>query len=145
MNPRAASVGALVLMVAGIVSMFLRRELFAWNVAGITVQAAAVCLMIWARLVFGLRSFHAAANPTSGGLVMTGPYRFIRHPIYAAICYFVWAGAIAHHSLTAIVGAVLVTTGAAIRMVAEERLLVGMYPQYEVYRRRTRRVVPFVF
>jgi len=44
--------------------------------------------MLWARLTFGGRSFHAGANPTAGGVVTTGPYRFVRHPIYAAILYF---------------------------------------------------------
>jgi protein-S-isoprenylcysteine O-methyltransferase Ste14 len=42
-----------------------------------------------ARVTFGRRSFHAAANPTAGGLVTTGPYRLIRHPIYTAACLFV--------------------------------------------------------
>ena len=50
--------------------------------------------MVAARITFGRRSFHAAANPTEGGLVTTGPYAYIRHPIYAAILYFVWAGAL---------------------------------------------------
>ena len=79
---------------------------------GIAVQAAAIVLMVWARLTFGRRSFHAAANPTSGGLVTSGPYRFVRHPIYAAACYFVWAGALDHRSLTAVLGALLLTAGA---------------------------------
>ena len=29
-----------------------------------------------------------------GGLVTTGPYRYVRHPIYAAATYFAWAGAL---------------------------------------------------
>ena len=101
--------------------------------------------MVWARVTFGRRSFHAAANPTSGGLVQTGPYAYIRHPIYAAATYFVWAGAIDHHTAPAVAGAALLTVGAFGRMLAEEHLLVGMYPAYAAYRERTRRIVPFVF
>ena len=100
--------------------------------------------MVWARVTFGRRSFHAAANPTSGGLVQTGPYAYIRHPIYAAATYFVWAGAIDHHTPTAIAGAALVTIGAFGRMLAEEHLLVAKYPAYAAYRQRTRRILPFV-
>ena len=131
-------------MIVGIVLLFLRQALFARSLPAIAVQVAAVCLMIWARVVFGRRSFHAAANPTGGGLVTTGPYHYIRHPIYAAATYFVWAGALDHHTLGAVVGAALLTAGAALRMYAEEQLLTGMYPQYSAYRSRTARIVPFL-
>jgi hypothetical protein len=52
-------------------------------------EAAAMALMLWVRVTFDRRSFHAVANPTEGGLVTTGPYRFVRHPIYTAVCLFV--------------------------------------------------------
>ena len=131
-------------MVAGIVLAFSRHALLASGVVGIAVQIGAVCLMIWARLVFGRRSFHAAANPTSGGLVTTGPYRFVRHPIYAAATYFVWAGALENRVPMAMVGALLVTAGAGLRMFAEERLLNTMYPHYQAYASHTARIVPFL-
>jgi protein-S-isoprenylcysteine O-methyltransferase Ste14 len=101
-------------------------------------------LMLWARLTFGIRSFHGTANPTAGGLVTTGPYRYIRHPIYAAILYFLWAGIAAHPSLITVAVGLLATAFTAVRIAAEEKLLVAMYPDYEAYARVTKRVVPFV-
>jgi len=131
-------------MVVGLAWLISRREVLARSGVGIAVQALAIVLMIAARLTFGRRSFHAAANPTAGGLVTTGPYRFWRHPIYSAVLYFVWAAALDHHSASAISAAALVTTGALIRMYAEETLLVTVYPEYAAYRARTARVIPFV-
>lgn len=150
MNPSAAgglrlqSVLAFALMVTGLVWLILRDELVARSPAAMAVQAAAVLLMIAARITFGRRSFHAAANPTAGGLVTSGPYRFWRHPIYAAVLYFVWSTALAHRSASAVTAALLVTIGAAVRMYAEETLLVKTYPDYAAYRARTARVIPFV-
>jgi protein-S-isoprenylcysteine O-methyltransferase Ste14 len=54
--------------------------------------------VIWARVAFGRRSFHLAANPTEGGLVTTGPYRLIRHPIYTGVCLVAGAEVLAHLS-----------------------------------------------
>jgi protein-S-isoprenylcysteine O-methyltransferase Ste14 len=144
MSLKWASILALGPMVAGLVWLIERHEIIARSAPAIAVQVAAVVLMIAARITFGSRSFHAAANPTKGGLVTTGPYRWFRHPIYAAILYFCWSTALDHHSAPAILAAVIVTIGAAVRMHAEETLLVGMYPEYVAYRARTARVVPFV-
>ncbi len=111
----------------------------------ITIQILAVLLMTWARLTFGLRSFHAAANPTSGGLVTRGPYRWLRHPIYSAVLYFVWAGVAAHPSASSILVASLASAMLVVRMVGEESLLREIYPEYAEYARHTARVLPFVF
>jgi protein-S-isoprenylcysteine O-methyltransferase Ste14 len=131
-------------MIVGLAWLMLRHEILARSGVGIAVQALAIVLMIAARLTFGRRSFHAAANPTAGGLVTTGPYRFWRHPIYAAVLYFMWAAALDYHSAPAISAATLATIGALVRMYAEETLLVTTYPDYAAYRARTARVIPFV-
>jgi protein-S-isoprenylcysteine O-methyltransferase Ste14 len=138
------SVIAFVISVLALLTLIARGSLFAQGWLPIAIQIGAVCLMIWARLTFGLRSFHAAANPTSGGLITRGPYRFIRHPIYASVIYFVWAGVLSHLSLINVCLGIIVTAGLIIRLRSEERLLLGMYPEYADYASRTKRIVPFV-
>lgn len=145
MSLKWPSVAAFGLMVAGLFWLIVRGEVLGRSGVTLAVQAMAVLLMVAARLTFGMRSFHAAATTTAGGLVTRGPYRWLRHPIYASILYFVWAAAIDHRSLESLGAAVLVTLGAAIRMYAEERFLRGAYPEYAAYSARTARVVPFVF
>jgi len=138
------SVLAFALMVAGMGWLIARHEVIARTALAAAVQLAAVALMIAARVTFGRRSFHAAANPTAGGLVTTGPYRLLRHPIYAAILYFTWSTALEHHSSQAIAAASMIAVGAVIRMLAEEALLLRTYPEYADYSARTARVIPFV-
>jgi protein-S-isoprenylcysteine O-methyltransferase Ste14 len=136
------SLAGLGAMLAALLGLWEMRSLFSPNPVVIGLQLAAVLLMIWARVTFGLRSFHAAANPTAGGLIMSGPYHFIRHPIYASICLFLWAGVMGHFSLLAFSLGALGTAGAVVRMLCEEHLLVKQYPEYRKYAIQTRRLLP---
>ncbi len=142
---KLASVIGLLMAVAALAALILQRSLFAVGVIAVTVQVLAALLMVWARLTFRLRSFHAAANPTEGGLVTSGPYRFLRHPIYAAVLYFTWAGVLTHPSVNSVAIGILASAGLAIRMVAEERLVTERYPEYAAYAASTKRIIPFVF
>ena len=141
---RNTSLAALAVAVCGIAFLVLKNKIISSNPAGIVVQVLAVGLMLWARVVFGKRSFHAGANPTEGGLVTHGPYRFLRHPIYAAIIYFVWAGVVSDPSAEAIAAAVVVALCLIIRMLLEEHFLVAAYPEYKEYSRRAKRLIPFL-
>jgi len=142
---KAASILGYLIMVAGLAGLLATNSLFSASPIVIGLQVAAVGLMIWARITFGGRSFHAGAEPTEGEVVTSGPYRFIRHPIYTAVVLFAFAGAGAHLSPVAAGLALLILAGALIRIFLEERLLVARYPAYADYAARTRRMVPFVF
>jgi protein-S-isoprenylcysteine O-methyltransferase Ste14 len=141
---RAVSIIGLVLMVVPIIFLFRMEALLCADPIGITVQILAVALMIWARVAFGRRSFHAAGDPTEGGLVTTGPYHFVRHPIYASVLYFVWAGVVTHGSLGGVALGILCVAGAAMRMAIEEKLVRERYPEYAEYAERVKRVIPFL-
>lgn len=139
------SLGALLLMVAAMLGLLATHSLFSPSPVAIVVQCAGAALMIWARVTFGSRSFHASANATAGGLVTTGPYRFIRHPIYTAACLIGFAGVFAHMSpVNALLGGALFV-GALGRMLCEERLVADRYPEYRQYAKVTKRMVPYVF
>lgn len=131
-------------MVGAVVGLYRIGALLSTRPAAIAVQAGAVALFLWARWTFGVRSFHPAANPTEGGIVSSGPYRWLRHPIYAAILLFASAGVASRPSWAAAGLGALLLAGALVRALAEEKLLVERYPEYRDYARRTRRFVPFV-
>ncbi len=144
MEPKHSSIVGLAIATIAIVSLVFHESLFAADPVGITIQVLAALLMLWARLTFGRRSFHASAIPTEGGLMTTGPYRFLRHPIYAAILYFVWIGVTSHFSMLSCVFGIAVTIGLTIRMLAEEHLVAEKYPEFTEYAARTKRVIPFI-
>jgi protein-S-isoprenylcysteine O-methyltransferase Ste14 len=139
------SVSGYVLMVAGLLLLYFNYGLFSFSPVVIALQATAILLMVWARITFKARSFHLSATPTEGGLVTTGPYKFIRHPIYASVLLFVWSGAVGNWSVKNALLGCLVFAGAFMRIVCEESLVRARYPEYQQYAEKTKRLIPYVF
>ncbi len=136
---------ATLIAVTCIVCLFFLGSLFGRDPVSIGLQIAAVVLMLWARRVFGGRSFHFTASPTEGGLVTRGPYAYIRHPIYSAVILFLWAGVLYGLSPLPLLLRIIATGAMLVRVFSEERLLRAEYPEYAEYAGRTKRIIPFVF
>jgi protein-S-isoprenylcysteine O-methyltransferase Ste14 len=143
LNLRSASLAGYFILVVALFILAMERSIIATGYVLLIIQFLAITLMIWARITFGRRSFHAGANPTEGGLVTTGPYAFIRHPIYASILYFLWAGVFSHLSVINLLLAAIGTVGVSVRIYAEEHFLMLQYPEYAGYATRIKRVIPF--
>jgi protein-S-isoprenylcysteine O-methyltransferase Ste14 len=142
---RYGSIAGFLIGVCGLVYLILTDSILSPLPAVTAIQCASFALMIWARITFGRRSFHAAANPTEGGLVQSGSYKYWRHPIYASVTYFAWASALSHFSLMTFLAGCAVTAGLFVRMLLEEKLLRRKYPEYEEYMKRTGRFIPGVW
>ncbi len=132
-------------MIGGLIALAATRNLFSSSPLVISLQAEAFLLFVWARVTFGRRSYHVVADPTEGGLVTRGPYRYIRHPIYAAMCLFACAGLAGHWSWTAGLWRGLVLASAVIRIICEETLVAARYLAYAQYKTTTWRLVPFLY
>jgi len=142
---KVISMLGLIVMIGALVGLYKIGVLFTAQPIAIALQLFAIGLMMWARITFGRRSFHAAANPTAGGLVTTGPYGFIRHPIYTAACLFGWAAIVVHWSWPSVALGILLLLGALVRMTCEEHLVKQKYPEYTEYAKVTKRMVPYLF
>jgi protein-S-isoprenylcysteine O-methyltransferase Ste14 len=141
---KPGSILGYLIAVAGLLYLIFRHYIISENPFTIIIQFLSVMLMFWARITFRARSFHLTANTTEGGLVTGGPYRWIRHPIYASIIYFCWACLISFPHADAILAVLSITGGLFIRMLLEEKALNKTYPEYPEYSKRTKRVIPYV-
>src|SRR5262245_4310900 len=95
----AISTVAFAAAAGGVAVLVLTNGIVGRGIPAIATQVFAIALTIWARITFGLRSFHAAANPTKGALVTNGPYRYMRNPIHSAGLLAVGAGVATNWSL----------------------------------------------
>ena len=123
MNLKIISICAFVIAVLGLLFLIKKEYIFSGNPVTISIQICSVILMIWARITLGFRSFHASANTTKGELVTNGPYRWWRHPIYAAVIYFSAATIISYPFIETIIAVGVIIGGLFIRMILEEKFL----------------------
>lgn len=121
----------------------------AWPVqaAGLAGYAAALAVNLWALRANRFYSSAVRLQADRGQTaVTTGPYRFVRHPGYAATITAVVAGGLAFGSWVALVPALGFVALFVRRTVLEDRMLVAELPGYAEYAGRVRgRLVPGVF
>lgn len=78
-------------------------------------------------------------------LVTSGPYKYVRHPIYAGLLLAIYGTALVANLLWLIV-LFLLACYFLYAAVVEERLLVKEFPQaYPAYKKRTKMLIPYIF
>jgi protein-S-isoprenylcysteine O-methyltransferase Ste14 len=124
----------------------------AWQVgsygayAFVGVMLTGLALTWWARIHLGRLWSSAITRKEEHRLVETGPYEYVRHPIYTGLIIALLATAASEATPVAALGAVLIALGLWLKARTEERfLLTELGPDaYESYRRRVPMLVPFV-
>jgi len=78
-------------------------------------------------------------------LVLSGPYRLVRHPMYTSVMLISAAMAIGTPSLLEWGGFIFLTMVLALKANREERLWCAGNEEYERYMKETKRFVPFIY
>jgi protein-S-isoprenylcysteine O-methyltransferase Ste14 len=118
----------------------------AWRAAaGLVLFAVGLAFSIWARINIGRNWGGPMTQKNDTELVTTGPYRFVRHPIYTGILVAGVGTALALDwswlIVVALVGVYFVYSA-----VAEERYLAKQFPDtYPAYKHATKMLVPYIF
>lgn len=134
---------SLVVAVA-IVTLIATGSFFSPSPLVIACQVGALALAVWARRTFATGQFGVTPDPKGETLIRRGPYRFIRHPMYAAALLLIWATVLGHWSVWTLMIAAVPTLVLIPRILDEERRLRERYPEYAVYARSTKALVPFL-
>ncbi|MFY9839234.1 MAG: isoprenylcysteine carboxylmethyltransferase family protein [Xanthobacteraceae bacterium] len=110
------------------------------------VMLAGLLLTWLARIHLGRLWSSAITRKEQHRIVDTGPYAYVRHPIYAGIITALIATAIIEATLVALVGALLIALGLWLKARAEERFLMAeLGPDaYRSYCRRVTMLIPFL-
>lgn len=111
---------------------------------GVVLIAVGAAFGVWASRELG-RALTPFPKPKPTGLVTSGPFAVVRHPIYLG-----FLGVFVGYSLLAGIPSLVLTFGLTVlwigKMRVEEQMLVEVYANYDAYRARVpRRLIPFVY
>jgi protein-S-isoprenylcysteine O-methyltransferase Ste14 len=123
--------------------LLISGNLFSINIF-LVVQLLAAAMMPWARRSFQPGQFNIHAEPKEGPMISTGPYKFIRHPMYASALVIIWSGVLGHLSPINFVIGVIVTVVISLRIITEEQYLCAHHPAYLDYSRKTKLIIPYI-
>ena len=114
--------------------------------AFVGVMLMGLALTWWARIYLGNLWSSAITRKEKHLLIETGPYAFVRHPIYTGLIIALLATAAIEATEVAVLGALLIVFGLWVKARTEERFLsTELAPEtYESYRRRVPMLVPFL-
>jgi protein-S-isoprenylcysteine O-methyltransferase Ste14 len=112
---------------------------------GLALWAAGLGLAVWARVYIGRNWGMPMTRREQPDLVTTGPYRFIRHPIYTGVIAAMFGTALATTPYALIAVAIL-TAYFVFSAYREETFLAREFPDaYPAYRARSKMLIPFLF
>jgi protein-S-isoprenylcysteine O-methyltransferase Ste14 len=114
------------------------------RVLGLALVPAGVAFAVWAILTLGRHYDLEIEVHRDHELVRGGPYRLVRHPVYAGLALHFAGACLSSGNLLLIAGTLLVTYPAFyLRAASEERLLRRRFgAAYDAYAREVRMLVP---
>ncbi len=117
---------------------------FAAYAIGLALLAAGLAFAVWARVHLG-RNWSGSVTVKEGHeLIRSGPYAYVRHPIYTGLITAVLGTAITSGTVRAALGLVIITVSLLRKLRTEEGFMRETFPgEYERYSAEVPRLIPF--
>jgi len=117
-----------------------------WSLTGTIIVAASVGVILWAIMAMRRSRLRITPNPAANAiLITTGPYRYIRHPMYTGLLLGSIGLVSNHLSISRALILVVLAADVYIKLLWEEKMLTAQFPGYVNYQLRTKKLVPYIF
>ncbi|MBP7900539.1 MAG: isoprenylcysteine carboxylmethyltransferase family protein [Gammaproteobacteria bacterium] len=111
-----------------------------------SAQAIGLLLGVWAVQTMHLGRFNIIPDPKEDSqLVEVGPYRWIRHPMYASILWLLFPMLIADGDLWRWMWFLVLLLTLLLKLHYEESLLSQRFQDYKAYQQRSKKLLPWVY
>jgi protein-S-isoprenylcysteine O-methyltransferase Ste14 len=128
----------------------MRAHVLPWGTSaywiGVALLAAGLAFTVWARVHLG-RNWSGIVTLKEGHeLIRSGPYRWVRHPIYTGLLTAFVGNAIAYNAAGSFIGVALCGVSLVRKLRIEERFMRERFgEEYSRYAASTAALVPLVY
>ena len=113
------------------------------EVLAVALTAIGIALAIWARFYLGKNWSSAPTVKVGHELIRSGPYAWVRHPIYSGLLLAMVGTAFARPQPRSVLAVFFMWLGFAIKIRLEEQFMRKTFgPEYEDYSRSTGALIP---
>jgi len=120
---------------------------FTWlgSIGGGLLVPTGIFMLVAAMIRLGSNLTAVPYPKDDGTLIETGPYRFVRHPIYCSLLFIALGWASLVHGWLTIGYAIIILVFFDFKSRREEEWLIEKFPVYREYQKRVRKLIPFVY
>jgi len=129
-----------------LVYIFISGHAIAYSINGFLVEIAGIFLGILSIFIMKPGNFNVRPLIKEGGVLVTkGPYRIIRHPMYFAQIIAIIPLIVEHFTYYRLIAILLLTIVLLVKIEYEEKLLLTHFEGYGEYRKKTKKLIPFIY
>lgn len=116
-----------------------------YPVLGVVMLAAGLGFAVWARRHLGSNWSGTVTLKEDHALIRSGPYHYVRHPIYSGILLALLGTAVVIGEWRGLLAFALAFTGLAYKSKVEEGRMREIFQEYDEYCHETAALIPWVF
>jgi protein-S-isoprenylcysteine O-methyltransferase Ste14 len=117
-----------------------------WGCLGLGLAVAGLLYTVWARVVLGSNWSSTVTVKDRHQLIVAGPYKYTRHPIYTGLITAAVGTALASGEVRAVFGVGFLVWAFELKLRVEERFMRDQFGRaYEAYCANVKRLVPFIY
>lgn len=113
---------------------------------GLILQITSLVLGIWGIIAMRIGNFNIQPEVKSNSLVKSGPYKWIRNPMYTAVILFYSPIVFQNLNWLNVFVFILLITTLLMKISSEEMFLTERFGEdYTDYKKQTKRLLPFIY
>ena len=131
-------------------NVFLYNEILPHNLPieyiGIMILVLSLLFAIWARITLGKNWSGAIQKVEGQRLIHSGPYRYIRNPIYTGIVFGFFGTFVSFGTLGSLLGFCIILIAYIYKISKEQKfLIIEFEEEYRVYIKESWALIPYIF